>query len=250
MTRGRAQRDPNTRVGPRSSATRRQPRPVAIDLDKLRERLRVIGDEQRFYILNEAIEILPEPALVQIVGRYLQLGDLRPDPEMSKQSLLDEVKRFDAAARAGHYYESFNVNSKNCMDKSAGTVAFIANFTRLLDRSVTASGNSDRAEVRTVMETLFALHRYIAECNDDVIFFADEGGAWQICVDWLTVLPAWFRCLARTADALEFARLVDETIEEFDPQSRSTHLATAGRIATAPQRRELTARGSSKAVRV
>ncbi len=249
MTRRPTRLDAKVPTTTSSKKKHRSPPPVAIDLDKLRDRLRVIGDEQRFYILNEVIELLPEAALVQIVGRYMQIGALRRDSEMSKQSLLDEVKRFDGAARAGQYYESFNVNSKNYMDKSAGTVAFIANFTRLLDRSVTASSNGDRAEVRVVMETLFALHRYIDERNDDVVFFADEGGAWQICVDWRTVLSAWFRCLARTADALEFARLVDETIAEFDPQSRSMHLATAVRLATAPQRRELTARGSSKAVR-
>ena len=39
-----------------------------------------------------------------------------------------------------------------------------------------------------------------------MVFFADEGGSWQVGVDWKSVLPADFRCLAETAGPEEFAR--------------------------------------------
>ena len=145
----------------------------------------------------------------------------------------------DATARAGDYYESFNVNSKNYMDKSPGTRSFIADFLRLLDLCVAAPGDSPAADVRVPMEILFALHRYIDECNDDVIFFADEAGAWQIGVDWRTVLPAWFRCLGKMVEPSEYARLVCEAIEDFEPHARVQHLAAARQAGTPAQRRAL-----------
>jgi len=34
-------------------------------------------------------------------------------------------------------------------------------------------------------------------------------------VDWRTVFPAYFRCLAETASAEEFAQVVDQVIRDF-----------------------------------
>ena len=49
---------------------------------------------------------------------------------VGKKSLLADVRAFETASRAGKYYESFNVNSKNYMDTSKGTRAFIGEATR------------------------------------------------------------------------------------------------------------------------
>jgi len=51
------------------------------------------------------------------------------------------VEAFDAASRAGKYYVSFNVNSKNCMESSTGTRAFIAECRRQLERCVAHATN-------------------------------------------------------------------------------------------------------------
>jgi len=178
-------------------------------------------------MLDEALELLPRAALQRIVGRYISLDDVRADPAASRRTLLEDVRAFDAAARAGDYYQSFNVNSKNCMDKSAGTRSFTADFSRLLDLCVAAFGEQRSSRRPHVAGDPVALHRYIDECNDDVVFFADEAGAWQIGVDWRTALPAWFRCLAKTAEPAEYARLVCKAIGEFDPHARVQHLAAA-----------------------
>jgi hypothetical protein len=128
------------------------------------------------------------------------------------------------------------------MDKSAGTRSFIADFSRLLDLCVAESGNGAAVDVRMSMEILFALYRYIDECNDDIIFFADEAGAWQITVDWRTVLPAWFRCLAKMVEPAEYARLARKAIEDFDPHARVQHLASARQAGSPAQRRALASR--------
>ena len=58
--------------------------------------------------------------------------------------------------------------------------------------------------------------RHIDEGNDDVVFVADEGGSWQVGVDWGKVVPAWFRCLSKSAEPSEFASVVVTTIVDLD----------------------------------
>jgi hypothetical protein len=227
----------NQPTKPGSTARRKQVA-SAIDRDKLRTALRRLGDEYVFYMLDDAIELLPPAKLVNLVSRYLDVKQLRPDGP-SKKNLLAEVRTFATASRAGKYYESFNVNSKNFMDKSMGTRAFIADCNRLLDRCVTQASKGEAAEIREAIEIILDVLRYIDECHDDVIFFADEAGSWQVGVDWAKVLPAWFSCLSRTTQPEEYARRVVEFVVEFDEHHLAKHLAAARRIGTPPQREAL-----------
>ena len=157
-----------------------------IDRAKLRDALRTIGDESVFYMLDEAIDLLPPDKLAKLVGQYIQLERLRPDAgaDATKRSSLEDVKVFDTASRAGKYYLSFNVNSKNYMEASTGTRAFIAECRRQLDRCVAQASKGEAAETREAFDVIFALLRHIDEGNDDDVFFADEGGSWQVGVDW------------------------------------------------------------------
>jgi len=189
-------------------------------------------------MLDDAIELLPPAKLAKLVRPYLDVKQLRPDAP-GNNSLLAEIGAFDTASRAGTYYESFNVNSKNFMDKSTGTRAFIADCNRLLDRCVAQASRSDPAELREAIDIILGLLRYIDECHDDVIFFADEGGSWQVGVDWAKLLPAWFACLSRTSEPDEHARRVVEVVDEFDESDRGRHLSAARRIATPSQRKAL-----------
>lgn len=63
----------------------------------------------------------------------IQLDDLAEGKRVAAP-LLDEVRRFDHASRGGDYYEDFNVNTKNFMDKQEGTESFIAEFDRLVSK--------------------------------------------------------------------------------------------------------------------
>ena len=220
------------------STSTRKPGASSIDRDKLRAAVRRLGDEYVFYMLDDAIDLLPPGKLAKLVGGYLDAKQLRPDaPE--KKNLLSKVRAFDTAGRAGKYYESFNVNSKNFMDKSTGTRAFIADCNRLLARCVAQAPKGDAAEIREAIELILGVLRRVDECHDDVVFFADEGGAWQVGVDWATVLPAWFTCLSRTTEPEQYARRVMEVVDEFDMHDRREHLAAARRIGTPSQRRAL-----------
>jgi hypothetical protein len=215
-------------------------KPIQIDRDKLRAAVRKLGNEHVFYMLDDAIELLPPAKLYKIAKKYLDLKGLRPDAEKAtRASLLAEVKRFEKASLAGDYYESFGVNSKNCTQQSAGTSAWIAEYLRLLDRCVVNAKQSNPAEVREAMDVLFGLLTHIDEGRDDVIFFADEGGSWQVPVDWAKVLPVWFRVLSATAEPEEYAKRITALLSCHYRYGRDKMLVIARRTATTDQRKAL-----------
>lgn len=218
---------------------KRKPATSAIDRDKLRAALRRLSAEAIFDLLDAAIDVLPPATLAKLVGHYVDVMQLRPDAP-GKKELLAQVRAFDAASRAGTYYEDFNVNSKNYMDKSVGTQLFIDDCNRLLDRCVArASKPGEVAATREAIELILGVIRHIDEGHDDIIFFADEGGSWQVGIDWAKVLPAWFACLSPTTAPDEYARRVVEVVDEFDQHDRGKHLAAARRLGTPAQRKAL-----------
>ncbi len=65
------------------------------------------------------------------------------------------------------YYEGFDINSKNFMEQSNGTEAFIAEFERVAGKCVRAAQTEPRPAVREAFELLVELLRHIDEGNDD-----------------------------------------------------------------------------------
>lgn len=215
-------------------------KPIQIDRDKFRTVVRKLGNKYVFFMLDDAIELLPLSKLHKIAKKYVDLKRLCPDAEnATRPSLLAEVKLFEKASLAGEFYESFDVNSKNDTEQSAGTSAWIASYLRLLDRCVIAAKKSNPAEVRQAMDILFGLLDHIDKCQDDVIFFADEGGSWQVGVDWPKVLPAWFKVLSATAEPEEYAERITTLISCHYQYGRDKMLAIARRTATKEQRKAL-----------
>jgi len=149
------------------------------------------------------------------------------------------VKRFEKASLAGEYYESFGVNSKNHTQRSAGTNAWIAEYRRLLHGCVINAKKSNPAEVRQAMDILFGLLNHIDKGHDDVIFFADEGGSWQVGVDWPKVLPVWFKVLSATAEPEEYAERITALLSSHYSYGCDKMLAIARRTATIYQRKAL-----------
>ena len=217
-------------------------KPIQIDRDKLRAEVRKLGSEHVFSMLDDAIELLPPAKLQKIAKKYLDLKRLRPDAEKAtRPSLLKDVKLFEKASLAGEYYESFGVNSKNYTQQSAGTSAWIGEHLRLLDRCVINAKKCNPAEVREAMDILFGLLNHIDKCLDDVIFFADEGGSWQVGVDWANVLPVWFKVLSATAEPEEYAKRITALLSCQYSYGRDKMLAIARRTATTHQRMALAA---------
>src|SRR5713226_8797221 len=215
-------------------------KPIQIDRDKLRAEVRKLGNEYVFFMLDDAIELLPLAKLQKIAKKCLDLKRLRPDAEKAtRPSLLTDVELFEKASLAGEYYESFGVNSQNYTQKSAGTSAWIAEYLRLLDRCVINAKNSNPREVRQAMDILFGLLNHIDKGDGDVIFFADEGGSWQVGVDWARVLPVWFRLLSATAAPEEYANRITALLSCHYSYGRDKMLAIARRTAKTHQRKAL-----------
>ena len=211
-----------------------------IDRDKLRIALRRLSNEEIYCLLSEAVEMLATARLQRLAKGYYDLAQLRPE-EHKPENLLQEARKFEKASLRGDYYENFSVNSKNYTELSNGTRAWISAFNRLLDRCIAAAKKDNKARTREAIEICFGLLRHIDECLDDVIFFADEGGAWQVGVDWDKVLAAWFLCLSATAQPEEYATRVTEIVDEFQHHARDRHLSSARRLATPPLRQALRA---------
>jgi hypothetical protein len=216
------------------------PKPIQIDREKLRAEIRKLGNDRVFSMLDDAIELLPPAKLHKMVKKYIDLSRLRPEAEqVASPGLLADVKRFERASLAGKYYESFNVNSKNYMEKSAGTCAWISEHLRLLDRCVANAQKSKPAEVREAMDILFGLLDHVDECLDDVIFFADEGGSWQVGVDWVKVLPVWFKVLSATTEPSEYAARITSLLGRHYNYGRDKMIGIARRTATLDQRKAI-----------
>jgi len=219
-----------------------------IDRDKLRAAIRRMGSEYVFYMLDDAITLLPQTKLCKLIALYLNPAKHRPDGAI-KESLLAEVKAFQKASLAGKYYQAFAVNSKNYTEKSSGTLAWIADCHRLLERCVAQGKKEDPATVCQAFEIIFSLLSKIDECTDDILYFADEGGSWQVGVDWENLLPAWFTVLSATAGPSEYAQRITTLLKRHYEHGRVKMLAVARRIATPAQRQALPERKSERATR-
>lgn len=218
-------------MGAREIAVARQ----KLDREKLRAAIRKLGDESVFYMLGEALNLLPQAKLLKLAKRYLDTSKLQPDGK-PKGTLLADVKAFQKTSLSGEYYESFSVNSKNYMEKSKGTRAWISNCHRLLDRCVRQAKKGNPAEVRQSFDIIFGLLDHIDECLEDIIFFADEAGSWQVGVDWEKVLPAWFKVLSATVEPKEYAGRIIGLLDRHYNYGRNKMLAAARKTATPAQR--------------
>jgi len=209
-----------------------------LDRATIRAALRRLSNETIYYILGEALEMLPLSKAEKLIKGYIDTRQFRRDDRKPK-NLLEEIREFQQASLRGDYYESFDVNWKNCTEKSIGTCAWIFEFNHLLNRCIAAVKKENRREIREAIEICFGLLRHIDECRDDVIFFADEAGSWQVGIDWNKVLLAYFICLSATTKSDEYASRVVAIVEEFEHHARDRHLIAAKRISSPPQRRAL-----------
>jgi hypothetical protein len=212
-----------------------------LDRAKVRALIRRLDDEATFVLLDRAIEFLPQSGLAKLIHGYARPEELR-DAGAPPKSLLQKVREFHAEAVAGAYYQDFLVDSKNFMSTSGGTRRFLADYHRLLDACVAAVGERmKRVETRAAFELLFDLLRRIDACSEDIVFFADEAGSWQIGVHWPEVAPAYARCLSKQVPPDDVAAAVDRLISEHAAHDRGRILAVLRRLVTKAESAALSA---------
>lgn len=203
-----------------------------------------VSDERARSRLADAIALLPDAALETFARRSFDKAEIRVP---TVDGLLQAAQAFREASHRGDYHESFNVNSKNYMNKSPRTRAWIAECRRLLascERAVTTGKRV--SEARTAYEIVFALVDQIEEDSDTIVFFADEPGVWQLGIEWEPALRGWIRCLAATAGADELANELATMLAGRGSSHRAKLMAEARKIASPDQLAALDAAGSRR----
>ncbi len=221
-----------------------------IDYPKLHNTIRKLRRDELSELLIRATEQLPKTRLPKVFAGIIDLDEItttgkntngnKPTTNNTQSELLTEVEHFHTTSLAGQYYESFRVNSRNFMEKSEGTEEWIHECNRLFKRCISEAKQSHKTTCKA-LAMLIELLLEIDECKDNIIFFADEAGSWQVNVDWDKVLPVWFTCLAKTAEPTEFAKKSLSIIKHFVDHDRKKFLAIARKKATAEQRKALPA---------
>lgn len=213
-------------------------RSIEIDRDKVRAAARKLDGTGLRVWLDRAIDLLPDDAFPELIADYVHLRDVLAD-ETTQPDLLRSFREFHRESMAGRYYQSFQVNSRNCTEKSRGTETFIAEHSRLVEACLRAERAGDLETAAEGLELLIGLMREIDRCERDIVFFADEAGSWQVGVLWDRVLPAWFRSLSAGMDPHEWAETVVDALNDFAGYQMPELLAAARDAGTPEQRAAL-----------
>lgn len=188
---------------------------MPIDASYLRKLIRSeLDTKDLLNLLDRAIELIPEERWPEWVDKFFDLDLLSVD-QVSDSSLLEEVSDFYQQSIDRVYYEDFEVNSKNFMKQSRGTINWIRECNRLIKYCVqeTQKGEENPSLVREAFEKLFTLLDELNKGDDYIIFFADEAGSWQVGVDWDDVLPSYFKILALVTEPDEYAEYVIKIVK-------------------------------------
>ncbi len=206
-------------LGPARSALRRQDRGLLL------------------LLLERALAELPPARVRRLLRGFVPeeaLAAAGAEPE-----LLDEVRGFVDASLRREFYEDPSTASRKTSEKSRGTEAFIAEMDRLEHRCIVASRRGPQASTLASLELLLDLVRRVDADPDGILFCADEGGAWQLGMDWDRFLPAYFRCLASESTPEEFVERVNRAIDDFVHFARPRFIAAAFRVARPDQKAAL-----------
>ena len=219
---------------------------MPIDISLLRKSLRTqLEIEDLLNFLDHAIELIPQERLPELIEGFFDPKLLSVD-QLSEPALLDAVTDFHTDSLGGVYYEDFAVNSKNFMELSRGTINWMAEHQRLLTRCLQETSQENPQQIRQAFDLLFNLLDEIDECRDDIIFFADEAGAWQVGVEWDEVLPCYFQVLAAVAQPSDYAEGVIKLVKSHVNYNSDKYFKLALEVALKPQQKVLKARLSQE----
>ena len=210
---------------------------VKIDGAKLLAGLRRLTKEHLVQLAVRAVTAAGAAKLPALLDGFLDVRALAAKEPSAKQ-LLAQVRAFHAATIAGDFYDSFDVDSQSFSERSDGTEVWIEDCLGHLEACTAAAERGSPALAREAFELLFDLLRRL-DRGEEVVFFADEGGAWQVGVDWRAVLPGYVRCLAAGCDPASYATAVDGVIGDFADYDRPALLTAARAASTSEQRRAL-----------
>lgn len=209
---------------------------LMVDREKLKAACRGLDGWALMMILDRAIDHVPSERLGDLIkgcGRPIEGADL------SRRPLLAEVHDFHAKSLKGHYYETFDVNWKNSSKKSKGTEEWLATCNGLFRRCATEVSESEPdSQILEAFELLFDLLEKVDE-GEEIVFWADEGGSYEVAPGWQEVLPCYFACLSHNVEPTEYVARVLNALEYGYNFERDKYLQSAHDSATPAQREAL-----------
>lgn len=210
---------------------------VPIDRERLRNALEDQSPRDLLEIALALFDQVPKTRRAAALGPWISVPEIRVQA-LRPSGVLEEVRLLHDRSLLGAYFESFRVDSKNYMDKSEGTRRFIKDYVRLAEATAVVATAGAHEEACEAFALLADLYARIDDC-EDIIFLADEHGAFQVGASWHQLLPAWFAALAATCDPEAFAEQVVGTIEVLHPYGVEDLLVAAQQIASPAQDRAL-----------
>lgn len=205
-----------------------------LDRQQIRRAIRKLGNDYIFYFLDDAISLLSQGQLRQLLASYLNQEEFVAR-DSTQENLLAEIQEFKKSSLAGEYYEEPSIQVWALEENTRGTLCWIADFRRLLDRCAESS-SMIAADARQAFEILFGLLDCLDDGTGEGIFFAAESGSWMVGADWKRVLPAYFRVLAETAEPSEYVRHVEAIITRHFDGEQAEMNALACRIIDSVQK--------------
>ena len=210
-----------------------------VDRETVRTSIQAMSVASLLMIIDRALDLMTDEQLHRMLDGHVEPKELTPTTR-PPENLLRLARQFHSASLHGEYYEEQRPKSWSSMDPSRGTEQFTADCHRLLERCVSAVDQNQHDIAKSAFSLIFDVIRALGEGNDDILFFADEGGLWQLGIPWPRVLPMWFRCLAATADAPEFAESILAAIETYSfSTEREALVEIACEVGTEDQRSAL-----------
>ncbi|MCP5097979.1 MAG: hypothetical protein GY943_20720 [Chloroflexi bacterium] len=164
-------------------------------------------------LLSEAYDFLSHDDRDELFGEYVQ--ELPPS-KVDGDSLLAEIEQFDKSSRAGHYYESFNIDSKNYMDVPEETEKW---FEKIGDYFQDSCQLTAQGDYQNTVSCFGLLNELVDEMEDGEIVFADELGSWMIPGDEKQHVTAYLTALVATTTPEVFADVVTPLVKRDSWQS-------------------------------
>ena len=151
-------------------------------------------------LLIDAFESMDTNQRHEVFGKIIK--EIPPSP-VNGEMLLGDIEIFHSSSMAGHYYEYFDINSKNFSDVPEETEKW---FDEISDHLEDSSRLSDQGEHDIAVQCFKLLYELIDKMEDgEDIVFADECGSWMITGDEKRFITAYLTSLSAISTPEEYA---------------------------------------------
>ena len=180
--------------------------------------IRTLERERLLILLARTLDRMTTNDLEALLADH-ERGTSTPTASRRDGSLVEVVEHFCEEARSGTYFQEWWAKGKyGSYIPSPKTEEFGAKTTLLLHLCVAEAKEGNPKEVCAAYEMILGLLEEIDRFDrDDIVFWADEPGTWQLGIDWVRVIPPYLRCLAKVLPPKEFGEMASVLMDQLSP---------------------------------